>query len=115
MKRFFSITCPMYRNDQPVRMPLGIAKMYYDMPQRIAHPLKQHLIDHFNRKRYYEYHSGYRPVPPDHEQYIRQAILRYGWTDPVIHLLLVDTPKHDMIDARTTLCPFLSRHVLMLC
>ncbi len=83
MKRFFSITCPMYRNDQPVRMPLGIAKIYYDMPQRIAHPLKQHLIDHFNRKRYYEYHSGYRPVPPDHEQYIRQAILRYGWTEPV--------------------------------
>ena len=37
MKRFFSITCPMYRNDQPVRMPLGIAKIYYDMPQRIAH------------------------------------------------------------------------------
>ena len=31
------------------------------------------------------------------------------------HILLVDTPKHDMIDARTTLCPFLSRHVLMLC
>ena len=45
--------------------------------------LKQHLIDHFNRKRYYEYHSGYRPVPPEHEQYIRQAILRYGWTEPV--------------------------------
>ena len=48
-----------------------------------AEALKQHLIDHFNRKRYYEYHSGYRPVPPDHEQYIRQAILRYGWTEPV--------------------------------
>ena len=31
--------CPMYRNDQPIRMPLGIVKMYYDMPQRIAHPL----------------------------------------------------------------------------
>jgi len=46
--------CPLYRDDQPVRMPLSIAKIYYDMPQRIAHPLKQHLIDHFNRKRYYE-------------------------------------------------------------
>ena len=80
----------MYRNDQPVRMPLGIAKIYYDMPQRIAHPLKQHLIDHFNRKRYYEYHSGYRPVPPDHEQYIRQAILRYGWTEPVEFNAYVD-------------------------
>ena len=41
--------CPMYRNDQPVRMPLGIAKMYYDMPQRIAPPLKQHVIEYFNR------------------------------------------------------------------
>ena len=76
-------TCPMYRDDQPVRMPLGIAKMYYDMPQRIAHPLKQFLIQHFNRKRYYEYHSGYRPVPPAHEQYIRQTIIRFGWTAPV--------------------------------
>ena len=76
-------TCPMYRDDQPVRMPLGIAKMYYDMPQRIAHPLKQFLIQHFNRKRYYEHHSGYRPVPPAHEQYIRQTIIRFGWTAPV--------------------------------
>ena len=76
-------TCPMYRNDHPVRMPLGIAKMYYDMPQRIAHPLKQFLIQHFNRKRYYEYHSGYRPVPPAHEQYIRQTIIRFGWQQPI--------------------------------
>ena len=78
-----SDTCPMYRDDNPVRMPLGISKMYYDMPQRIAHPLKQHLIQHFNRKRYYEYHSGYKPVPPEHEQYIRQAILRLGWAAPI--------------------------------
>ena len=75
--------CPVYRDDSPVRMPLGISKMYYDMPQRIAHPLKQHLIQHFNRKRYYEYHSGYKPVPPDHEQFIRQTILRFGWTAPI--------------------------------
>ena len=49
------------------------------MPRRIEVALKHHLIDHFNRKRYYEYHSGYRPVPPEHEQYIRQAAQRYGW------------------------------------
>ena len=30
-------------------------------------------------------------------------------------ILTVDTSKHDMIDASTTFCPFLSRHVLMLC
>lgn len=75
-------TCPMYRNDQPVRMPLGISRMYYNMPYRIERGLKRHLINYFNRKRYYEYHSGYRPVPPDHEQYIRQVIRNIGWTEP---------------------------------
>lgn len=75
-------SCPMYRNDQPVRMPLGISRMYYNMPQRIERSLKKHFINYFNRKRYYEYHSGYRPVPPDHEQYIRQIIRDIGWTGP---------------------------------
>ena len=75
--------CPVYRDDTPVRMPLGISMIYYDMPQRIARPLKQHLIQHFNRKRYYEYHSGYRSVPPDHVQYILKTVASYGWTQPV--------------------------------
>lgn len=34
-------------------------------------------------KSYYEYHSGYRPVPPDHVQYILKAIASFGWTQPV--------------------------------
>lgn len=75
--------CPLYLSDQPVRMPLGISNIYYDMPARIASPLKQHLINHFNRKRYYEYHFGRRPVSPEHEQYIRQAAVRYGWQQPI--------------------------------
>ena len=29
-------------------------------------------------------------------------------------VLFIDSSKHDMIDASTALCPFLSRHVLML-
>ncbi|MDO4985234.1 MAG: DUF6078 family protein [Prevotella sp.] len=75
--------CPAYLSDQPVRMPLGISNIYYDMPARIASPLKQHLIAYFNRKRYYEYHFGRRPVSPAHEQYIRQAAIRYGWQHPI--------------------------------
>ena len=27
--------CPQYCSDQPVRMPLGLKKMYYDMPSRL--------------------------------------------------------------------------------
>ena len=75
--------CPMYSSSKPIRMPLGISNMYYDMPKRIEAPLKRHLIAYFNRKRYYEYHSGYRPVPPEHEQYIRQAVRDFGWEQPI--------------------------------
>ena len=76
-------SCPLYRNDQPIRMPLGLSNMYYNMPARIERALKHHLIAHFNRKRYYEYHSGYRPTLPDHEQYIRRAARNFGWNEPL--------------------------------
>ena len=75
--------CPLYLSDKPVRMPLGLSDIYYDMPARIANPLKQHLIRYFNRKRYYEYHFGRRPITPEHEQYIRQAAVNHGWQQPV--------------------------------
>ena len=27
--------CPQYRKDEPVRMPIGLSTIYYDMPSRI--------------------------------------------------------------------------------
>ena len=76
-------TCPMYRSDQPIRMPLGLSNMYYDMPGRLERSLKHPLIDHFNRRVYYDYHSARQPLPPEHEQYIRQAALSFGWHEPL--------------------------------
>lgn len=75
--------CPLFRSDRPLRMPLGLSNIYYDMPERIAKPLKQHLISYLNRKRYYEYNRGSRPICPEHEQYILEAVKRYGWDKPV--------------------------------
>lgn len=71
--------CPQYCSDQPVRMPLGLKKMYYDMPSRLERAIKNRLISHQNRKQYYEYHSAKRPVTPDVEQLIRQTLLAAGW------------------------------------
>lgn len=56
---------------------------YLCIPERIAKPLKQHLIHYFSRKRYYEYHNGTRPVPREHEQHILQAAKNYGWDKPI--------------------------------
>ena len=76
--------CPQFRPDQPVRMPLGLIKMYYDMPGHLERSVKNRLINLLSRKRYYDYHCGRRPVTPDVEQLIRQTLLTAGWQqDPV--------------------------------
>jgi len=73
--------CPMYRNDEPIRMPIRLSSIYYDMPSRIERGVKQHLINVYSRKRYYEYHNGTRPLTPDVERYVRQTLKSAGWTD----------------------------------
>ncbi len=72
--------CPQFRNDEPVRMPIGLSKIYYDMPGRMERAIKNHLINVYSRKRYYEYHNGARPLKPDVERYVRQTLKNYGWT-----------------------------------
>lgn len=71
--------CPQYRKDEPVRMPIGLSTIYYDMPSRIERAIKNHLINVYSRKRYYEYHNGTRPMTPDVERYVRQTIKNFGW------------------------------------
>ena len=73
--------CPQFRKDEPIRMPTGLATIYYDMPGRIERAIKNHLINVYSRKRYYEYHNGTRPMTPDVERYVRQVIINAGWTE----------------------------------
>ena len=77
--RMQTLDCPQYRPDEPVRMPLGLKRMYYDMPHHLERAIKNHLINLFSRKRYYDYHCGRRPVTPDVEPIIRQSLLDFGW------------------------------------
>lgn len=78
--------CPMFRNDEPIRMPVGLSTIYYDMPGHMERAIKNHLINVYSRKRYYEYHNGTRPLTPDVEQYVRKTIKSYGWTqEPKFH------------------------------
>lgn len=73
--------CPQFRKDEPIRMPAGLATIYYDMPRRIERAIKSHLINVYSRKRYYEYHNGTRPMTPDVERYVRQVLKNFGWTE----------------------------------
>ena len=74
-------SCPLFSKDESVRMPVGLSAIYYDMPGRIERAVKNHLISVFSRKRYYEYHNGTRPLPPEAEAYVRRTLQNYGWTE----------------------------------
>ena len=37
------------------------------------------VVSHFTHLTYYNYHSARQPRSPEHEHYIRQAALYYGW------------------------------------
>jgi hypothetical protein len=76
--------CPQYRSDEPRRMPVGLMKLYYDMPSRIERKIRGHLIAALSRKRYYEYRNGTRPIPPDVEKHIRHTLRANGWTQPPV-------------------------------
>ena len=79
-----SADCPRYCPDEPLRMPIGLTHMYYDMPGHLESSIKNRLISIFSRKRYYIYHGGRRPITPDIEETIRQTLIAFGWTaEPV--------------------------------
>lgn len=71
--------CEMYRSDKPIRMAVGLQPMYHDMPGHLERSVKNHLILRYSRKRYYEYHNGTRPLPPEEEAYIRSLLKANGW------------------------------------
>ena len=45
--------CPLFSKDEPIRMPVGLFPIYYDMPGRMERAIKNHLIHVYSRKRYY--------------------------------------------------------------
>lgn len=76
--------CDFYRDDQPVKMPIGMkTKFYEDMPARMAYRIKNALIDYNCRSTYYRYHNGLRPITPAYETLIRSVCNRFGWSQPL--------------------------------
>ena len=46
-----SADCPRYCPDEPLRMPIGLTHMYYDMPGHLERSIKNRLISIFSRFR----------------------------------------------------------------
>lgn len=71
--------CGMYQKDEIVRYAVGMMHIYDIIPYPIACIVKKRLITIFNRKCYYEYRNGTRPIPPYAQQQIARIFNEAGW------------------------------------
>ncbi len=83
--RVGSEQCVMYRSDQRVLMKLGLTKLYHEMPTYMERSIRQHLIDCWGRKQYFEMRRGDRPITPEQQRQVANACRKNGWTGPIVY------------------------------
>jgi hypothetical protein len=71
--------CPLYRPNETVRYARGMTHFFDVMPSRMERAIKGTLITVYQRKRFYEYRNGVRPIPPSMQQDIESVCRRHGW------------------------------------
>jgi len=75
--------CIAYRDDRPLRVPVGMVHFYEAMPGAMERAIKGRLIERFSRVIYYRYRRGELTITPDVEQEIERTCRECGWTEPL--------------------------------
>lgn len=70
--------CPYFRSAQKVRVAWGITHLFDDVPYKHLHPLKNQLITHFGRGKYYRFFRKESGLFPEDQEYICKSFQQYG-------------------------------------
>lgn len=77
--------CPKYREKVCVKMMRGMTRLYHEMPGYMESGIRNELIAHFGRKRYFQMRKGEVLINPDDQQFIAQVCQKHGWTAPLVY------------------------------
>ena len=75
--------CDLYCDDKPVRMKVGMKRLFYEMPDHTKRAIRNRLIALNCRTTFYKYYSGYRPISPTLLRQIEAICREEGWTAPL--------------------------------
>ena len=75
--------CPMYRQDQKVRLAIGFVHLLCQLPRNKSNALMAWIKSECHRTYAYEYRNGTRPIPPSLQQLIIEKCRQLGWEEPV--------------------------------
>lgn len=77
--------CPKYREMVRVKLKRGLTQFYHEMPGYIEIGIRNELIAHFGRSRYFQMRKGQVLINPDDQQYIARVCQQHGWTAPLVY------------------------------
>ena len=78
-------SCPKYREMVRVKMMRGMTQFYHEMPGFMERDIRNSLIAHFGRTRYFQMRKGEVLINPEDQQFIAQVCQKHGWTAPLIY------------------------------
>lgn len=74
--------CPYFSSRVKQRYARGMSRLLDPLPYRDAQRVKQQMIDHFGRNRFYRLRSKECTFSPEQQEYVRQLFLQCGVTEP---------------------------------
>ena len=74
-------SCPYYRNCSPVSYARGFTKFQKQMFPDQYRRFMAICINHWSRNTYFERRRGVRPLPPDEQDFILNALKQVGVTE----------------------------------
>lgn len=78
-------SCPKYREMGRVKMMRGMTQFYHEMPGYLESGIRNELIAHFGRKRYFQMRKGDVLINPDAQRFISHVCQKHGWTAPLVY------------------------------
>ncbi|KAB5347628.1 DUF6078 family protein [Bacteroides salyersiae] len=73
--------CSYFQKAEKVRMAWGVKGLLYKIPYEDAVSIKQQLIGHFGKTKYYRFYREERYLTPKEQAYIRQVFRNKGITE----------------------------------
>lgn len=75
--------CPYFRPAEKIRVAWGVTRIFDNVPHKDATELKNRIIGHFGRSRYYRFYRKEYCITPEDQALIRKLFRQKGFQEEV--------------------------------
>lgn len=75
--------CSYFRPADKIRVAWGVSHLFDKVPHKDANVLKNRIIGHFGRSRYYRFYRKEYCITPEDQAYIQKLFRQKGWEEEI--------------------------------